>query len=105
MRIDNGTHILLSGNTAALAFCRASAATALMQRAPSAAGFPSSTSRPGERWTLDLGDGRLPLWIFDRRPPGAGHAARSITSRWLRLLWPGADQPLGSDHCLQRAGL
>ena len=39
MRIDNGTHILLSGNTAALAFLDAIGATALISGAP-AARFP-----------------------------------------------------------------
>ncbi len=31
----------------------------------SARSFPSSIIATGQRWQLDLGDGKLPLWVFD----------------------------------------
>ena len=66
MRIDNGTHILLSANTAALGFLERIGATAFVTGAPKAR-FPFVDLATKRRWTLDLGTGRLPLWVFDRR--------------------------------------
>ncbi len=94
MRIDNGTHILLSGNTAALGFLDRIGATAQVQGAPRAR-FPFSDLATGRRWTLDLGAGRLPLWMFDqgRRAPGT----RPLDYLALaRLMWTTPDQALGS---------
>ena len=47
----------------------------------SARNFRSSISTTGQRWQLDLGDGRLPLWVFDeaRRVPDTGAARLSGT--------------------------
>jgi len=94
MRIDNGTHILLSGNTAALAFLDAIGATALVSGAP-AARFPFVDLAAHQRWTLDFGKSRLPLWIFDprRRVPGT-RAVHYLPL--LRLLWPTEEKPLGT---------
>ena len=41
---------------------------------PKSAQFPFVDIRTGQRWLLDLGDGRLPLWLFDesRRVPDTG---------------------------------
>jgi len=71
MTIDNGNHLLLSGNHAALAYLRdIGAADRLV--GPSHAEFPFVDLASGERWTLRFNDGRLPWWIFDakRRVPG-----------------------------------
>jgi len=94
MRIDNGTHILLSGNTAALGYLAAIGAASLVRGAPSAR-FPFADLASGERWTLDLGAGRIASWIFDaaRRAPGTG--ARDYLAL-SRLMWPGRDRPLGT---------
>jgi hydroxysqualene dehydroxylase len=98
MRIDNGTHILLSGNTAALDFLASIGASTRVEGAP-AARFPFVDLATGERWTLDLGTGRMPLWMFDpgRRAPGSrawDYAALA------RLMWAGADRPLAAVlHC------
>jgi squalene-associated FAD-dependent desaturase len=94
MRIDNGTHILLSGNVAALAFLDAIGAATLISGAP-AARFPFVDLAAHQRWTLDFGKGRLPLWIFDRRRrvPGT-HPLHYLPL--LRLLWPAEEKPLGT---------
>jgi hydroxysqualene dehydroxylase len=94
MRIDNGTHILLSGNTAALTFVDNIGAAALISGAPEAR-FPFVDLAAHERWTLDFGKGRLPLWIFDhrRRVPGT-HPLDYLPL--LRLLWPAEEKPLGT---------
>ena len=93
MRIDNGTHILLSGNTAALDFLASIGATRLLTNLPSAR-FPFVDLATKQRWTLDLGTGRLPLWVFDRKRRAPGTRALDYISL-ARVMWPTSDQPLG----------
>jgi len=92
MRIDNGTHILLSGNTAALGFLARIGAAALVTGARKAR-FPFIDLVAKQRWTLDLGGGRLPLWVFDRHRR-APHTRPRDYLALARLMWPTADQPL-----------
>jgi len=70
LTIDNGNHLLLSGNRHALAYAR-SIGTEAGLVGPKSAQFPFVDLTTGKRWQLDLGDGRLPLWVFDsnRRVP------------------------------------
>ena len=66
MVIDNGNHLLLSGNHAALSYLD----TIGSERGlvgPAAAEFAFMDLASGERWTLRINAGRLPWWIFDRR--------------------------------------
>jgi hydroxysqualene dehydroxylase len=94
MRIDNGTHILLSGNTAALGYLAHIGGMPLVRGAPYARiAFVDLATR--ERWTLDLGAGRVPFWMFDKKRRAPGTRAVDYLSL-LRLLWPGAEQPLGN---------
>ncbi len=71
--IDNGNHLLLSGNRHALAYAR-SIGTEAGLIGPRSAQFPFVDLATGQRWLLDLGDSRLPLWVFDesRRVPDTG---------------------------------
>jgi len=71
--IDNGNHLLLSGNRHAVAYAR-SIGTEAGLVGPKRAQFPFVDLTTGQRWQLDLGDGRLPLWVFDqaRRVPDTG---------------------------------
>jgi squalene-associated FAD-dependent desaturase len=94
LRIDNGTHILLSGNTAALGFLASVGASARVSGAP-AARFPFIDLATGERWTLDLGNGRLPMWMFDSRRRAPGSRALDYAA-FVRLIWAKADRPLAS---------
>lgn len=68
--IDNGNHLLLSANHHALAYARSIGSEAGLI-GPSRAKFPFVDLATGQSWQLDLGDGRLPLWVFDaaRRVP------------------------------------
>ena len=70
LTIDNGNHLLLSGNRHALAYAR-SIGTEAGLVGPKLAQFPFVDITTGQRWQLDLGDGKLPLWVFDeaRRVP------------------------------------
>jgi hydroxysqualene dehydroxylase len=92
MRIDNGTHILLSGNTAALGFLARIGASGLVTGAARAR-FPFIDLAAKQRWTLDLGVGRLPLWVFDPRRRAPRTRARDYLAL-ARLMWPATDQPL-----------
>jgi squalene-associated FAD-dependent desaturase len=73
LTIDNGNHLLLSGNRHALAYAR-SIGTEAGLVGPKRAQFPFVDLSTGQRWQLDLGDSRLPLWVFDkaRRVPDTG---------------------------------
>jgi len=73
LMIDNGNHLLLSGNRHALAYA-ASIGTEAGLVGPKRAQFPFVDLTTGQRWQLDLGDSRLPLWVFDegRRVPDTG---------------------------------
>ncbi|MFL6818721.1 MAG: hydroxysqualene dehydroxylase HpnE [Bradyrhizobium sp.] len=70
LMIDNGNHLLLSGNRHALAYAR-SIGTEAGLVGPAVAQFPFVDLSTGQRWLLDLGASRLPLWVFDeaRRVP------------------------------------
>jgi squalene-associated FAD-dependent desaturase len=72
-RIDNGNHLLLSGNRAAAAYLARIGATETMV-GPAVPVFPFIDRADGSRWTLRLDEGRVPFWIFDRgrRVPGTG---------------------------------
>ncbi|HET7123881.1 MAG TPA: hydroxysqualene dehydroxylase HpnE [Bradyrhizobium sp.] len=73
LMIDNGNHLLLSGNRHALAYAR-SIGTEAGLAGPERAQFPFVDLGTGQRWQVDLGAGRLPLWVFDqtRRVPDTG---------------------------------
>jgi hydroxysqualene dehydroxylase len=69
--IDNGNHLLLSGNHQALDYLDRIGARETLHD-PGAAVFDFADLASGERWRLDLGEGRIPWWLFDRkkRVPG-----------------------------------
>jgi len=71
MVIDNGNHLLLSGNHAALSYLETIGAAGRLD-GPATAEFAFVDLASGERWTLRINRGRLPWWIFDRnrRVPG-----------------------------------
>jgi squalene-associated FAD-dependent desaturase len=73
LTIDNGNHLLLSGNHHALAYAR-SIGTEAGLVGPTRAQFAFVDLTTGKRWQLDLGDSRLPFWLFDpaRRVPDTG---------------------------------
>jgi hydroxysqualene dehydroxylase len=65
LTIDNGNHLLLSGNRHAVAYAR-SIGTEAGLVGPKRAQFPFVDLTTGQRWQIDLGDSRLPLWVFDK---------------------------------------
>ncbi|UMY15804.1 hydroxysqualene dehydroxylase HpnE [Methylobacterium organophilum] len=73
LTIDNGNHLLLSGNTAALDFLTRIGAPQGVLDGPDEAAFDFADLRTGERWQLRPNAGRLPWWVLDasRRVPGS----------------------------------
>ena len=71
MVIDNGNHLLLSANHAALAYLNTIGAADRLT-GPKTSEFAFMDLASGERWTVDINDGPLPFWLFDakRRPLG-----------------------------------
>jgi len=69
--IDNGNHLLLSGNTQALSYLRAIGAEDQLV-GPQKAEFNFVDLTSSERWRLRLNDGLLPWWLLSpgRRIPG-----------------------------------
>ena len=70
IRIDNGNHLLLSGNKAAFAYIAEIGSTALFG-GPKLPVFPFMDIKSGERWSVRPNLGRIPWWIFakGRRVP------------------------------------
>ena len=93
LTIDNGNHLLLSGNRHALAYAK-SIGTEAGLVGPARAQFPFVDLTTGQRWQLDLGDGRLPLWVFDkaRRVPDTG--LRDYLAL-MPLIWAGPGKLVG----------
>ncbi|MGO9756666.1 MAG: hydroxysqualene dehydroxylase HpnE [Roseiarcus sp.] len=68
--IDNGNHLLLSGNDAALGYLDAIGARQEL-RGPARCEIAFADMASGERWTLRPNEGRLPWWVLfeERRVP------------------------------------
>ncbi len=70
-RIDNGNHLVLSGNSATMAYLD-TLGTRHLLGGPGRALFPFYDAATGERWVLEPDPGRIPWWVFrpSRRVPG-----------------------------------
>jgi squalene-associated FAD-dependent desaturase len=68
--IDNGNHLVLSGNDATLAYLKSIGAEDRLD-GPHEARFAFCDVRDGRQWTIAPNDGSLPWWIFSaaRRVP------------------------------------
>jgi squalene-associated FAD-dependent desaturase len=93
LTIDNGNHLLLSGNRHALAYAK-SIGTEAGLVGPARAQFPFVDLITGQRWQLDLGDGRLPLWVFDKARRVPDTALRDYLAL-MPLIWAGPGKLVG----------
>jgi squalene-associated FAD-dependent desaturase len=93
LTIDNGNHLLLSGNRHAVAYAK-SIGTEAGLVGPKSAQFPFVDITTGQRWLLDLGCGRFPTWLFDegRRVPDTG--LRDYLGL-MPLIWAGQGTLVG----------
>jgi squalene-associated FAD-dependent desaturase len=91
--IDNGNHLLLSGNHHARAYARAIGTEAGLV-GPERAEFFFVDIATGKRWTLDLGNSRIPSWLFDpsRRVPDTSVADYL---KLLPLVWSPTSRLVG----------
>jgi squalene-associated FAD-dependent desaturase len=71
MTIDNGNHLVLSGNRAVRDYLKRIGASDRLA-GPDKADFAFADLRDGARWHMRPSDGRIPWWIFQksRRVPG-----------------------------------
>jgi squalene-associated FAD-dependent desaturase len=69
--IDNGNHLILSGNQAALGFLRAVGAEDRLT-GPATAEFPFMDLETGDKWCVRPSGGRIPWWVLNskQRVPG-----------------------------------
>lgn len=91
--IDNGNHLLLSANRAALDFTRRiGAQDALL--GPKQACFDFADLGEGTRWRIEINDGRLPWWIFSKRRRVPGTRVGDYFGAW-GLFTAGAAATIG----------
>ncbi len=95
--IDNGNHLLLSGNKSALSYLDTIGAGDQLT-GPECAEFPFVDRKTGERWSIRLDRGTMPWWILnkDRRVPGtrlseylSGLKLLSAGNRTVKQLFAG----------------
>jgi squalene-associated FAD-dependent desaturase len=92
--IDNGNHLLLSGNHVALDYLRRIGSLDLLS-GPKSAIFDFADLRTGERWRLRPNAGRAPWWLFDRsrRAPGTSFSEYFAP---FGVLWAGPSATIES---------
>lgn len=68
--IDNGNHLVMSGNLDAMSYLERIGTLDTVDILPAC--YPFVDTGTGEKWTVDLGEGRIPWWIFSssKRIPG-----------------------------------
>jgi hydroxysqualene dehydroxylase len=99
--IDNGNHLMMSGNHAVLELLDLAGARGnLLIGELASYRFYDATS--GERWSISLDDGPLPFWLFDRQRRVPGTRLSEYLSL-LRVLYARRNESLGT--CLRRGPL
>jgi len=86
--VDNGNHLILSGNAGALAHCGRIGSRHMLEIAPRAA-LPFLDLASGARWRFALPDGLSGLWRDLRLPPGTALSLGPDLARLMRA-GPGA---------------
>lgn len=91
--IDNGNHLMLSGNHHARAYARSIGSEAGLV-GPDSAQFHFADLKTDKRWLLDLGKGRLPFWVFDKTRRVPDTKVRDYLAL-APLIWAGTDALIG----------
>ncbi len=90
--IDNGNHLVLSGNRAVAAYLKTiGAAGALV--GPERARFVFMDAKSGLRWTLAPSEGVLPFWVFSERRRVPGTRVADYLP-YARLIWAAPGQTI-----------
>jgi squalene-associated FAD-dependent desaturase len=84
MTIDNGNHLVLSGNRAVQAYLRRIGASDRLA-GPDRCEFAFFDLRDHSRWVMRPSDGRIPWWVFQksRRVPGTRAADYAALAKFL----------------------
>ena len=85
--IDNGNHLLLSGNHTALDYLGRIGSLDALTGPPSAV-FDFADLRSGERWRIRPNDGRVPWWLLDRNRRAPGTALREYFAPLAAFVAP-----------------
>ena len=101
-RIDNGNHLLLSGNRAAMRYIDMIGARGMLT-GPERAIFPFLDRQTNERWVLQPNPGKIPWWIFIPERRVAGTSALSYLA--ARRLLEGGRNAVVTDRADTRARL
>jgi hydroxysqualene dehydroxylase len=90
--IDNGNHLILSGNRAVYSYLRTIGAEDRLA-GPAHATFDFADARTGERWALKPNEGAIPWWIFStaRRVP---HTRATDYRAVAELMLTSTDRPV-----------
>jgi squalene-associated FAD-dependent desaturase len=91
-RLDNGNHLLLSGNRSALSYLGMIGALDTFERSGEAA-VPFFDLETGERWILRPSRGVVPWWVWSDRRRVPGSRARDYLAA-LRLRSAGPDETI-----------
>jgi squalene-associated FAD-dependent desaturase len=100
--IDNGNHLVLSGNRAVQAYLARIGAKGVLS-GPAHAEFAFVDLRDGRRWHLTPSEGPLPLWIARDASRVPGTSTREYLG-YLPLLWAGNKARIG-DMVKERGAL
>ncbi|GAB4353250.1 MAG: hydroxysqualene dehydroxylase HpnE [Kiloniellaceae bacterium] len=98
--IDNGNHMLLAANTAALDFVAEIGASDRLTQ-PAKAAFPFLDLASGESWTVTPSAGPVPWWIFNKATRIPGTSVADYLAAW-RLAFAGADDTVAD--CVSSRG-
>lgn len=93
--IDNGNHLVLSGNQSVKTYRELIKAPGDTMTMAEEARFPFVDLETGERWAVRMNDGPVPWWPLDpaRRPKGVGLGAMLKAAR---ILWAGENDTISS---------
>lgn len=86
MTVDNGSHLLLSGNTSAQAYLETIGSWETLVQPDPAMGFAFYDLKTQARWALPLGRLRTLLWMLDRRSRIPGTSFFQYLSGIYRLF-------------------
>jgi hydroxysqualene dehydroxylase len=87
--IDNGNHLLMSGNWAARAYLSNIGASDQLI-SPMREDYPFMDAADGARWTISPNCGRVPYWLLDKAKIVPGTSVFDYASA-LKFLWPRSD--------------
>ncbi|MBX9709974.1 MAG: hydroxysqualene dehydroxylase HpnE [Xanthobacteraceae bacterium] len=93
MVIDNGNHLLLSGNVHACVYAL-TIGTEDKLVGPGSAQFHFADVSSGKKWLLDLGKGRFPFWLFDASKRVPDTSLRDYL-RLAPLIWANTTSLVG----------